>query len=170
MKYKFKQVVGRGLIVLVFGTVLCTSFAVLCTSFAAQTYVVQWFTLHPLDRLSIAYRQSQRQTRVLAGQANWQRLCVNGRTLACGCCVEELGAKNTRQTSPRNPSHQSVSCTIRLTRKTYSYRHENKLTSIQTCRNSPTHKTRAQTGGRQDSASAQWPTKTKQRDLDGSPN
>lgn len=27
MKYKFKQVVGRGLIVLVFGTVLCTSFA-----------------------------------------------------------------------------------------------------------------------------------------------
>ena len=27
MKYKFKQVVGRGLIVLVFGTVLCTLFA-----------------------------------------------------------------------------------------------------------------------------------------------
>lgn len=111
--------------------------------------------LHPLDRLSIAYRQSQRQTRVLAGQANWQRLCVNGRTLACGCCVEELGAKNTRQTSPRNPCRQSVSCTTRLSRKTYSYRHENKLTSIQTCRDFPTHNTRAQTGGRQDSASAQ---------------
>lgn len=27
MKYTFKQVVGRGLIVVVFGTVLCTSFA-----------------------------------------------------------------------------------------------------------------------------------------------